>query len=116
MEDDVVDEEAHDDNEVGSKRKRTDRVDKLRRLADVTLSVTKMKLNTFCTSVNVCQEIERCVQGVTRVAIEASRLVNLHMLHLLAGDTVVPKLDQTYFYRASPWQLVLDTLQLFRTT
>ena len=100
MEDDVVDEEAHDDNEVGSKRKRTDRADKLRRQANVTLSVTKMKLNTFCTSVNVCQEIERCVQGVTRVAIEASRLVNLHMLHLLAGDTVVPELDQTYFYRA----------------
>eukprot|EP00835_Amoeboradix_gromovi_P005443 NODE_510_length_7452_cov_0.223990.p4 type:complete len:140 gc:universal NODE_510_length_7452_cov_0.223990:4112-3693(-) len=97
MEDDV-DEDIQDDVVVGSKR--TDRADKLLRLADVTLSVTKMKLNTFCKSPAVCQEIERCVQGVTRAAVEGIRLVNLHTLHLLATEAVIPKLDQTYFYRA----------------
>ena len=91
MEDDVIN---------GGKRKRTDRADKLRSLSDVTISVTKMRLNSFCTSFDLCQEIERCVQGVTRVAIEASRLVNLHMLHLFAEETVIHTLDQTYFYRA----------------
>ena len=67
MEDDVVDEEAHDDNEVGSKRKRTDRADKLRRQANVTLSVTKMKLNTFCTSGNFnCIEIIHTSKSVIK--------------------------------------------------
>ena len=85
---------------VGSKRKRSDRSEHMLRRFTLDLSVTKMKLNSFCKSALLTKEIERCVQGVTRAAIEASRLINLHMLHLLSTNTPVPKLDQTYFNMA----------------
>lgn len=59
-----------------------------------------MRLASICTSVPLMQEIESCVRGVTRAKVEASRLVNLFVLHLLHTNTVIPKLDQTFFYRA----------------
>ena len=95
-----MDADVSDEETVGSKRKRSDRSEHMLRRNSLDLSVTKMKLNTFCSSPLLRKEIERCVQGVTRAAIEASRLINLHMLHLLNNNTPVPKLDQTYFNMA----------------
>ena len=85
------------DAAVGSKRKRPDRSDHMRRSSTIDLSVIKMTLNTFCRSPLLTQEIERCVQALI---IEASRLINMHMLYLLSTNTPVPELDQTYFYAA----------------
>ena len=83
-----------------TKRRRVDLcVERIRR-ATIDISVSKMKLNSFCSSQLLIQEIERCTLGVTQVAIEASRLINLHILCLIASKKPIPKLDQTYFYRA----------------
>ena len=95
-----IDGERVADAAVGSKRKRPDRSAHLLRRSTIDISVIKMKLNSVCRSPILTQEIERCVQGVTRAAIEASRLINMHMLHLLSTNTPVPELDQTYFYAA----------------
>ena len=44
------------------------------------------------------REIETCVHGVTRVAVEASRFLNYFVLKLLEAKEEVPELNQTFLY------------------
>ena len=60
----------------------------------------KMTLATLCSNSALVEEIEVCVKGVTRTSVEASRFLNLHLLRALEAGREVPRMDQTFFYRA----------------
>eukprot|EP00835_Amoeboradix_gromovi_P000797 NODE_29_length_33183_cov_0.333666.p31 type:complete len:101 gc:universal NODE_29_length_33183_cov_0.333666:632-330(-) len=55
----------------------------------------------MCSDVYLLDEIETCVHGITRVAIEASKFLDYYILKILEKGEEEPKLDQSFFYSAS---------------
>ena len=81
-------------------RERPDRAAKLLNRRTTREYVVKMTLNKFCGNVRLRQEIERSVQGITRVAVEASRFLNFFVLYNIETNTEIPEMDQSFFYWA----------------
>lgn len=79
---------------------RPDVADRLKRRHVIETKVVKMKLNTFCRSKAIAKELDGCSQGITRVFVEASRFLNMYVLHKLDDLSDFPKMDQTFVYRA----------------
>ena len=104
VEDDiVVDEDDNDyseDEHLPTKRSRPDVAAKLKKRKTEQACAVKMTLNKLCTDDQLVKEIETCVHGITRTAVEASRFLNYFVIKLLEEGEAVPKLDQTFFYGA----------------
>ncbi|RLN94198.1 hypothetical protein BBJ28_00025223, partial [Nothophytophthora sp. Chile5] len=79
---------------------RPDVADRLKRRRVVQNCAVKMTLKTFSLDDELTREIETCVHGVTRTAIEASRFMNYYVLKLLEEGEDVPKIDQSLLYAA----------------
>ena len=73
--------------------------DKVKRRKGAKLRSVKMKLSTFCKCAPIRESLEGIVRGLTRVSVEASRLVNLWALKTIEEGVEFPTMDQTFFYQ-----------------
>ena len=82
------------------KRKRPDKAEHAAHKKTVLEKCMKMKLNTVCKSDILGQAIKEAVQSQTQMAVEATRLCNLHVLHCLASGEPVDIPSSSYFRNA----------------
>lgn len=82
------------------KRKRPDKAEHAAHKKTVLEKCMKMKLNTVCKSDVLGQAIREAVQSQTQMAVEASRLCNLHVLHRLADGEPVDIPSSSFFRNA----------------
>lgn len=82
------------------KRTRPDKAEHAAHKKTVLEKCVKMKLNTICKSDALGQAIREAVQSQTQMAVEASRLCNLHVLECLANDEPVDIPSSSYFRNA----------------
>ena len=106
VEDDIVvddedDDDYSEDEHLATKRSRPDVAAKLKKRKTEQACAVKMTLNKLCTDDQLFKEIETCVHGVTRTAVEASRFLNYFVIKLLEEGEVVPKWSIQYYGRRS---------------
>ena len=87
-------------NKEKTKRSRPDVAARMKRKKTITIKAVKMRLSTWCKSPAIQKELERVARGVTRTAVEASRLVNMWALKTIEDEKEIPEMNQTFFYRA----------------
>ena len=92
-----MEDDAEEDGEATS---RPDVAARLKRRRVIQNCAVKMTLNKLCRDDELTREIESCVHGVTRTAVEASRFMNYYVLKLLEEGEDVPKIDQSLLYAA----------------
>ena len=73
--------------------------DEVKRRKGVKLRSVKMKLSTFCECAPIRESLEGIVRGLTRVSVEASRLVNLWALKTIEEGVEFPTMNQKFFYQ-----------------
>ena len=100
---DMEEDESDNDEEAERPRQARSRPDvreRLQRRKVIQNCAVKTTLRTFSLDDELTREIEACVHGVTRTAIEASRFMNYYVLKLLEEGEDVPKIDQSLLYAA----------------
>ena len=95
-------EDSDEDGEPAPRQptSRPDVAERLKRRRVIQNCAVKMTLNKLCLDYELMREIESCVHGVTRTAVEASRFMNYYVLKLLKEGEDVPKIDQSLLYAA----------------
>ena len=93
---------ADNDQASSAKKKKASRPDVVSRIARkkiTTCSVVKMSWAQFCKPAAECLDVAYALQNINKTAFEAGLFANFHIARLLEGETVLPKVDQDFFYK-----------------